>query len=245
MHLYEIFLFTFSFYYYSDIRTYDRRSWGILCHTTCISASILTLKHLVLMLTSLFLRCLTIEDKWCRWFDPHLGVDHVGSARLLGAALASHHLGYMGRLIGPWGEINHLKRKGEIIIYNMVKMELELMSSDVIWTDATHVISLFFSVTWTISFLGHRIQFFVALVKHTHTPLQSGCAPCGLQRACWLAECPGGCAPFVYVVSALRWAPCTLTGDVTVTLHPCWPGGWPAAPSSPAPRQPSEKEDAP
>lgn len=44
---------------------------------------------------------LTIEDEWGSRFDPHLGVDQVGSAGLLGAALTSHHLGYMGRLIGP------------------------------------------------------------------------------------------------------------------------------------------------
>lgn len=44
---------------------------------------------------------LTIEDELGSRFDPHLGVDQVGSACLLGAALTSHHLGYMGCLIGP------------------------------------------------------------------------------------------------------------------------------------------------
>lgn len=43
---------------------------------------------------------LTIEDKWCCWFDPHLGIDQVRSTSLLGAALASHHLGYISCLIG-------------------------------------------------------------------------------------------------------------------------------------------------
>lgn len=54
---------------------------------------------------------LTIEDEWGGRFDPHLGVDQVGSACLLGAALTSHHLGYMGRLIGPRGKAHHLERE--------------------------------------------------------------------------------------------------------------------------------------
>lgn len=44
---------------------------------------------------------LTIEDEWGSRFNPHMSVDQVGSACFLGAALTSHHLGYMGRLIGP------------------------------------------------------------------------------------------------------------------------------------------------
>lgn len=53
----------------------------------------------------------TIEDEWGSWFDPHVSVDKVGSACFLGAALTSHHLGYMGRLIGPWGKAERLKRQ--------------------------------------------------------------------------------------------------------------------------------------
>lgn len=54
---------------------------------------------------------LTIEDEWSSWFDPHLSVDQVGSAGLLGAALASHHFGCMGRLIGPRGKTHRLESR--------------------------------------------------------------------------------------------------------------------------------------
>lgn len=71
---------------------------------------------------------LTIKDEWGSRFDPHLGVDQVGSAGLLGTALTSHHLGYMGRLIGPRGETHHLEREGSRQILISLRASSQLLS---------------------------------------------------------------------------------------------------------------------
>lgn len=57
---------------------------------------------------------LTIEDEWGGRLDPHLGVDQVGSACLLGAVLSSHHLRYVGCLMGIWGKTHHLHRERRV-----------------------------------------------------------------------------------------------------------------------------------
>lgn len=43
---------------------------------------------------------LTIKDQRGNWFDPHLCVNQVRSARFLGAALPSHHFSNVGSLVG-------------------------------------------------------------------------------------------------------------------------------------------------
>lgn len=78
---------------------------------------------------------------------------------------------------------------------------------------------------------------------HRHTPLPSGCAPCGLKMACWLEEHPGCCVPSAYVVCAPQSAPYTLTAGVTMTLHLCWTAGCPAAFFLPPPHRPSEEKN--
>lgn len=78
---------------------------------------------------------------------------------------------------------------------------------------------------------------------HRHTPLPSGCAPCGLKMACWLEEHPGCCVPSAYVVCAPQSAPYTLTAGVTMTLHLCWTAGCPSAFFLPPPHRPSEEKN--